>query len=385
MRQMLAICTMEIRRVFKNSRSWVLMFVMPVIFTMIFGSMTGGEGVNKTNLVAVDEDKTMASQALMARLGADELLSVEQVATATEAERLVRDKKVAGSIVVPKGYQENFVAGQEAKVMFQHGPELAIAVGIRQLIDDAMAQTAVQVQAAQTWSAATGKAWKAGYEQVASAKFDTVAVESQVVVKVKETARMNNSSERAVGFTIMFVMMNLLSVTGTILEARKIGVWYRMMAAPATRFSVLGGYMLAFFLTGWLQFGILMGLSSMLFDVEWGNLLGVVVLVSAFLLCVVGLGMFIGGFVQTTEQQSALGSMVIVATCMLGGVYWPLDIVGETMRKIGDFTPQKWAMDGFTELIARGGAIGDVIGPVAVLLGFALVFMTVGVMRVRYE
>ena len=393
MGQILAICGMEIRRVFKQPRSWVLMFLMPIFFTFVFGSMTGGgEGVYKTKLAVADEDRTAVSQALVEKLAVDELLSVERVDSAAEAEQMVKDKKVAGSVVVPNGYQKSFVEGNKAEVVFQHGPELAIATGIKQLLDDAMAQTAVRMQAAKTWSAKTGQGWQGAYEKltssaaVAGGGSGSVGVESQVVVKGKESSQMNNSAGRAVGFSIMFVMMSLLSVTGTILEARKNGVWYRMMAAPATRLQILGGYMLAFFVTGWLQFGILMGLSSVLFDVEWGNWIGEVVLVSAFLLCVVGLGMFIAGWVKTTEQQSALGSMVIVATCMLGGVYWPLDIVGDTMRKMAEFVPQKWAMDGFTELIARGGAVGDVVGEVVVLMGFAVVFMVVrGLMRVRYE
>ena len=227
-------------------------------------------------------------------------LSVERVDSAAEAEQMVKDKKVAGSVVVPNGYQKSFVEGNKAEVVFQHGPELAIATGIKQLLDDAMAQTAVRMQAAKTWSAKTGQGWQDAYEKltssaaVAGGGSGSVGVESQMVVKGKESSRMNNSAERAVGFSIMFVMMSLLSVTGTILEARKIGVWYRMMAAPATRMQILGGYMLAFFVTGWLQFGILMGLSSVLFDVEWGNWIGEIVLVSAFLLCVVGLDVYRG-------------------------------------------------------------------------------------------
>ncbi|MGZ4135825.1 MAG: ABC transporter permease, partial [Tumebacillaceae bacterium] len=142
---------------------------------------------------------------------------------------------------------------------------------------------------------------------------------------------------------------------------------------------------LSFFLIGWIQFAILMVLSSLLFHVAWGNLTGLIVLVSALLLAVVGLGMFLAGLVKTTEQQSAIGSIIIVSTCMLGGVYWPLDIVSDTMRGIAQFVPQFWAMQGFTELVARGGGVADILGPVAVLLGFAAVFLVAGLSRVRYE
>ncbi|WML50983.1 ABC transporter permease [Neobacillus sp. PS3-12] len=158
-----------------------------------------------------------------------------------------------------------------------------------------------------------------------------------------------------------------------------------MLSTPTARYEIMAGYFLSFFLIGWIQFGVLMAASSLLFGVQWGNAAGIAVLVSALLLCVVGLGLFISGFVKTAEQQSALGSVIITATCMLGGVYWPLDIVPTFMQKIADFIPQTWAMRGFTELIARGGTISDIIGPVCVLLAFAVTFLVVGMTRIRYE
>ncbi|MGB8956665.1 MAG: ABC transporter permease, partial [Tumebacillaceae bacterium] len=132
-------------------------------------------------------------------------------------------------------------------------------------------------------------------------------------------------------------------------------------------------------------FGLLMVVSSLLFGVQWGDIPTLIVLVSAMMFCVVGLGLFIAGFVKTTEQQSTIGSIVIISTCMLGGIYWPLDIVSDTMRKIADFVPQTWAMEGFTQVVARGGTLADIGTQVAVLLAFAAVFLVAGLTRVRYE
>jgi ABC-2 type transport system permease protein len=387
MGQMMSLCWFEVQRVFKQPRSWLLMFLLPIFFTFVFGGISSVPELVKTKLVVVDEDATLLSQSLIEKLKREELYAVTVAASAQEAQRLVQDKKAAGSIVVPNGYQEQYVAGETAKVVFQHGPDLALSIGIRQWLDDAMAQTAVQMKAALAYRDKMGSPdWQGPYAQFVNALGTyEVHVEAESISKGKQDDRMDSSAQRAVGFSIMFAMMGMLPVTGAILEARKSGVWYRMMAVPATRLQILGGYMLAFFVTGWLQFGILMASSSVLFGVAWGNWFAQLVLVSAFLLCVIGMGMLIAGFVRTTEQQFAFGSLLILSTCMLGGVYWPLDIVNETMRHVAEFIPQKWAIDGFTELIARGGGLGDVVRPVALLSGLALVLLAVGVKRVRYE
>lgn len=70
---------------------------------------------------------------------------------------------------------------------------------------------------------------------------------------------------------------------------------------------------------------------------------------------------------------------------MLGGVYWPLDLVSDTMRRVGYLTPQAWAMDGFREVMLRGGSWSGLARPLVVLLTLAAVFMAAGLRRVRYE
>lgn len=70
---------------------------------------------------------------------------------------------------------------------------------------------------------------------------------------------------------------------------------------------------------------------------------------------------------------------------MISGLYWPIEIEPEFMQKIANFVPQTWAMRGFTELIARGGALADITGYIGVLLLFAGIFFVIGLTRIRYD
>ena len=189
-------------------------------------------------------------------------------------------------------------------------------------------------------------------------------------------------SRSASGFSIMFLMITMMSVTGTILEARSNGVWYRLLSTPASRFEIAFGYLLSFFMIGWIQFGILMLATSIFFDVSWGNPIYLVLLVSAMLFAIVGLGLLISGFVKTVEQQSAIGNLVVISTCMIAGVYWPLEIEPAFMQKMAEFLPQRWAMKGLTEIAGNGSFP---IESIAILLLFGLVFLLVGIRKIRFE
>lgn len=386
MKRLWAICLFEMKRVLKQPASYALMFGMPLLFTFIFGGLLGDSGTTKFKLAIVDQDQSVVSKDFSKLLEQNNLLEIDQTDQA-DAQIRLKDKKISGIVQIPASYQTNLVSGNQTQVLFQHGPDLAIAPAIKQTIENGSARLAIELKAAQAMSRHSGSSdWQSSYKTIADATaVGSVTVEAKTVTKNNDTKKMNNVSERAIGFSIMFLMFTLMSVSGTFLQSRKIGVWYRLLSTPVSRLEIVGGYLLSFFLLGWLQFGILMVCSNLLFDVQWGNIAGEIMLVSALLLCVIGLGLFIAGMVRTTEQQSAISNILIVSTCMLGGVYWPLDIVPDVMKTISEFVPQAWAMKGFTELVARGGAISDILLPVAVLLGFACVFLGVGVSRVRYE
>jgi ABC-2 type transport system permease protein len=85
--------------------------------------------------------------------------------------------------------------------------------------------------------------------------------------------------------------------------------------------------------------------------------------------------MLFGTILRTPEQAGSIGSGAGIAMGMLGGCMWPLEIVPETMQRIGHAFPHAWAMDAWIELIGRGGTIADITTELAVLAGFVAVLL----------
>lgn len=385
MKRIWAICSFEIKKLFKKRSAYLLMFGMPLLFTVIFGGAMGGSSSGKITIAFVDDDQTTLSKSLHRDLLDNDLFKLQKM-TKTEAINQVKDKKLIGFLQIKEGFEKSVEAGETPKVFFQHSPDFTSSATVDQIISNAISKMRIELKAATIWSSYNKKSWDNMYNVLDQKLTSTSPTIQKVSISENvKKQQLGNMSATSAGFSIMFVMIMMMSVTGVLLDARKTGVWYRLLSTPTSRFQITVGYFLSFFLIGWIQFGILMAATSLLFGVHWGNLLGIFVLVTSILLCVVGLGLFISGFVKTTEQQSALGSVVVTATCMLGGVYWPLDIVPSFMQKIAQFVPQTWAMKGFTELIARGGSVMDILAPVGILLAFAVVFLAIGITRVKYE
>lgn len=381
-----SISIFEIARVYKKPSSYVLMFVMPLIFTFLFAGVGGTQVATKFKIALVDYDQTAVSQQLVEKIAQDEVLEIKLIEQ-SEAEKQLRNKSISGIVTIPAGFAEQILSGEKSEVTFQHGPDLGAAGSIRQMIDNAMVQIAIKAKASHLVNPNSNESdLMTSYQNMSTVlAANLITIDAKNISKGKQLDRSNNQSERLVGFVILFLMITLTIVTGKILEARKIGVWYRLLSTPSSRFNIMSGYMLSFFLIGWLQFAILMTASHFIFGTVWGNLLAQFCLVSALLLCAIGLGLMVAGFVKTAEQQMLFGIIIISPTCMLGGVYWPIELVPDFMQKIALFVPQYWAMEGFKTIMAHGGTLSDVSGSVGILLGFAAIFMTLGISRVRYE
>jgi len=376
----------ELHRIFKRPSTYILMLAMPLLFTFLFGGMLGGTTDQAARLAVVDQDQTAFSKQLIQQLQQEKQIEIQKVAAKKAAGQL-DDKQVQGVVTIPHGFTEQLIHEQAPKIDYQHPPGATSAPILQQMINQSVQTIKTQVAAATAWSDYSDRDWHVIYKKMA----DAAANERQPTAKVVSMAGLEQepiltgASHSASGFSIMFVMMMLLSVTGILIEGRKTGVWQRMLTTPSSKLQIMLGYLLSFFLIGWIQFGLLMISSNLLFNVYWGNGLAGFVLISALLLAIVGLGLAIASIAKTTEQQSAIGTLVIVSTCMLGGVYWPISIVPIFMQKLAQFVPQFWAIKGFTSLIAEQGGIADIMLPTFILLGFAAVFLIFGLSRVRYE
>jgi len=119
------------------------------------------------------------------------------------------------------------------------------------------------------------------------------------------------------------------------------------------------------------------------FGVGWGNPLAATLLIGVWCLVGTGAGLVSGTLFHTPEQASAIGPAVGIAFGMLGGCMWPLEIVPAGVRAAGHLTPHAWAVDAWVTLLSRGGGVGDILGPLAVLSGFAVLLLGTATLRLR--
>jgi len=400
MRKLVDLAWLNILQVLKDRTGLVTLLVVPLMLTFLFGSVLGG-GERKLTLAVADLDGTKLSKEVV---GAFDLRSyqIREVDEATARAMASSGEAMAG-LIVPKGFEDDVLGGVDTTVTLVKDPRSSSVVAAAQTLQgriqriSATAQTIRVVQqgyrdasiAAGTVFAPPAPGDIYTYADDIWSPTPPLSVTETVITRTKVRASSEQPmgfSQFSLGFTLMFMLFMGMGAAGGFLDEREQGTLSRLLTTPTSKAVLVGGKVLGIYATVLLQAGMMIGFGVTVFHVPWGDdPLGVVMIISTFALATTGLGVMISALARTRGQVSAFTAVGATSMAMLGGAYWPLDIVNPVMRTIALFTPVGWGMTGLTNTVVRSQGTGQAVLPSLVLLGMAALFLAVGVSRLKLE
>lgn len=375
MRRILAIQWLHTKEFLKSPAVWVLMVVLPTVFSFIFGGIAVNSVSHKPLVNIVVSEGPVNSQVMKLLMKNDQFQW--EKATEKQAKENVLNQETIATVIIPKNISERINENES-------------------LFDVILQRKSEQYLGLAPYLEGTGRVIVNSYHAVGNSdekSFITLlkALTANDGVKInQEIIKQNDEFKEIVnlmfiGFAIMFMMFGLSGATSAILDEKMGGTWSRLLITPATKLQITLGYLGTYFLMGWVQFAILMVATSILFDTSWGNLAYLIPYASLVILCVIGFSLMIAGLVKTKQQAMALSAVLITSTCMLGGVYWSLEFVPEFMQKIALGVPQSWAMSGFDEILSGSLHPKTLLKDIVALFGFTAVFFSIGLRLIKYN
>jgi ABC-2 type transport system permease protein len=122
--------------------------------------------------------------------------------------------------------------------------------------------------------------------------------------------------------------------------------------------------------------------SALLFGVKWGQPIGVVAIVTLFVLVSSGAGIFLGTLFRNEQQVLGVSLLTGLGLAALGGCMVPLEVFSPTMKRVAHLTPHAWANEAFARL-ASGASITGIGTQLAVLGAFAAALLALATWRLR--
>ncbi|HZM57198.1 MAG TPA: ABC transporter permease [Acidimicrobiales bacterium] len=379
---LLAIMGVSVRRVLRDRLSLFFIVILPILVILIIGASVRGFS---TFRVGVVEDGSGASgRQLTATLSSTPGMEVRQYATAGALEAAVRRSVVQAGLVLPTGMDQAVQGHDEIDVGLVAEPANPTQQAAATAVQSVLARYAGQVQAARFTTEQVGGEFGTSMALAGhlSASVPAVAVVSRQA-GTQLTSLPEGFSYSAPTMLVLFVFLNSLAGSAVIIANRRLGMYDRMLAGPVRSGTVIAGEALGFVTIALAQAVLIIAIGAVVFGVSWGNPLAAAALVGVWALVGAGAGMLAGTLFSTPEQATAVGPALGIAFAMLGGCMWPLSIVGPTMRTVGHFTPQAWAVDAWTRLLSQHGTVASIAPQLLVLGAFAASFLALAAWRLR--
>lgn len=387
MRAVAAIARHDLRLVMSDKGAVVWLFLLPIVFATFFGLVMGGgsdPADAKVRLKVADADKGAIARLLIDELGSERLVLV----FVEPADRNSNAEKVP-TLVIPAGTTEAVLAGETAALRFEKDPETS-----------AEAALLVQARIVSSIAAVTGRLVEVreGLEPGApltpdhltglDPADDLVVIESRFAGEAK--MRPGGFAQSIPGNTVMFVMLIALTYgAATISGERSGGQLRRLVTTPVSRGEIVAGKIVGRLVVAFIQISVLM-VVGVIANRTLGVTIGdhpfatwIVLLIYA--LAVAPLGVAFGSRFTEPDRAASIGVIATMVMAAFGGCWWPLEIVSETLRHIALIFPTGWAMRALHGTISFGLGLEGVLAPLAVLLGFAVVFSVVAAKSLRID
>jgi ABC-2 type transport system permease protein len=194
------------------------------------------------------------------------------------------------------------------------------------------------------------------------------------------------------GMAVLFVFLSAQNTAMSIFQEKRVGSFRRLLAAPVSKASLLGGKMLGNLILSMVQIAVIFftgGLVIQLLGVEPLNFssapLGLFVTSLATALCATSLGIFIAAIARTENQVGGLSTVLLFLSALLAGSFIPLFLFPEGLTNLVRVIPHYWANQAFLGLVFRNQTLLDIWPSIAALLVFALVFFGIGQWRFKFE
>jgi ABC-2 type transport system permease protein len=321
-----------------------------------------------------------------------------EVMTRDEAQDQFDERRATTVLIIPAGIDIESLQGGSAEVELLQQPnnlnatiaERAVLTAIRRVSSVVFAaQNAVeQREARQPFASDVEKVayFESSLKLAQNIQNDVPermkAVEGATPDQVEYDPRANSSA----GQLITWVFIPLFGISALFAYERQQGTLRRLLTTPSTKATFLSGTISGQVAMALVQMFLLVGFGVLVMKLSWGNdplALFVILLTSA--LAAAAFGTTMGTFVKTEGQASGLSVMFGMLFALLGGCWYPLELFPPAIQTVVKILPTTWAMEGMLDLVLRGGGLSDILPEATVLLGFAAVFFTIGVLRFRYE
>lgn len=393
----------DLRVVLRDRVALMFIFLMPIVLIMILSFALGGMfatdtiSIGRINVAVVDnDDGTSAAHeaSLYALLDSEDIAAFlnYQFMDAKQAQEKLDNREVDAIITIPTGFLSDVTQAMAGTRISQQisvlgSPNSTLKAGIVASIITSYTDTLSMLSADMALLMET--AAHSGVTEQTMARLDIASFMRQLAAAptvdiayegVAARKALSSFSYYSIAITCMFVLYSAGQGSGFLYTESEERTLQRLSAAGVSRIKLLIGKCVAVFLLCLLQLTVLLGFSSLVFGLDWGNPLVFLAISVCVAVSVTGLGALLMVLVYRAGNPSignVFQSVIVQVFALLGGSFLPLAILPAFFSTLAMFTPNGLAVMAYTGNVS-GAPLSEILPYMAGNVGLGIVLLSIG-------
>ncbi len=359
----------EFKQIYRDKRTLIVLFGMPLIMMILFGYAIRNE-VDNARIAVLDFSKDQVTRTLIQQIEAsDSFLIAENLDSYREVEPLFRQGSVRSVIVFEAGFAENLERFGSADI---------------QIISDATDPNLAGILQAYTSRIVE--------EYTASLNQDNqIAVAGvQPVVRMMYNPELRSVNLFVPGLiAVILMLISALMTSISITREKEMGNMEILLVSPLKPHHIIIGKVLPYLVLSVINVVTILILAEFLFDVPFrGSILLFFAEAILFILTALALGVFISAIAnnQQTAMMIALAGLLL-PTVLLSGFIFPVSSMPEPLQWISHVIPAKWFLIIVRSIMLKGGDLMMLWKETLILMCLTGFFITLSMkkFKVRLE
>ena len=390
------------RRLRNNRSELFLTFIVPMvffsIFALIFGSRDSSSSTPKIKvaisnewpselsdraIVLLQEQKSLRFTDRSSQSGSNS--SGAKSVTRESAEDLVRRGMVSAAVVFAEPNPGKPIDGPaEIEILTDSFDQVASQV-LTAVVQKAVMTANAEMIKAKSASRNIAPSTVVGDNGVSPASYSTIVSQTVNMPQPPTIATVDIIGGKktnpviamyAAGIAVMFLLFSATTASGSLLEERENSTLDRLLCSRLTMDQLLLGKWAFLTIIGSLQMTLMFLWGAVVFGIDLQNHIeGFVALTLVTAGASSSFALMLAALCKSRMQLGWVSTIVILTMSALGGSMVPRYLMSDSIQKVGLWTFNAWALDGYNKIFWRELPLQDVGMELAVLTASGFVFI----------
>jgi ABC-2 type transport system permease protein len=361
MSKILTIAAKDLKLRIRDRSVLIIAFLAPLVlalvFNVVFGSAfgTGAEFEPALGIVSNDSPRTSSFlQGIAGEVGG----TWQTFPDRTAAESALDEGEVEAVFVVPANFDGGVDQGRGGSLEVIGDVDSATSTQIATAIAESYGLGLDQIGLNVATAIHSGGDPATVIPAATSGGLQPLADLTEITAGVRQ---LDGTTSTVAGMAVFFLLFTAQVGLLSLLEERRDGTLARILSTPTRPSAVLAAKSMVSVVLGLASLAVLIVAGKFILGAEWGNPVGVMVLVVAAVLAAVGISALTTGLAKTPESAGNMQGIVGTVLGLLGGVFFPIGDDGGVLASVSALTPHHWFIRGLSDL--AGGQSASAVLP----------------------